>query len=348
MPALAVAELLAANGYEVSFAGARGRIEAELVPDAGYPIELFDLTGIDRHSPVRAARAVALAARSLPAAAGLIDRIDPSVVVGGGGFVVGPVGLAAVRKGVPLVLTEADRRLGLANRMLRRRAAALCLAFPIEGVDGPGVEVTGRPVERSVVAGDRAAARRRFGIPEDGRCLLVTGGSLGALSINLAAIEAFGEAGSRDFDVIHISGKRDFDRIRTMLDRLEDPSGYHLLDYEPTLGDSLAASDLAVSRSGGSVFELAATSKPAVLIPYPHASADHQTANARWMEGAGAAVLLPDDQLDSASLDRVVGGLFDDPERLARMSAAAGSLARVDAAERVAQVVDRAATGGSR
>lgn len=341
MPALAVAELLAQDGHEVLFAGARGRIEAELVPGAGYPIDLLDLAGIDRKNPVKAARALALAAKALPGANRLLDRFDPSVVVGGGGFVVGPVGLAATRRGIPLVLTEADRHLGLANRMLRRRAAALCLAFPIDGVDGPTVEVTGRPVEHSVTEADREAARKRFGIDPGRSCLLVTGGSLGALSINLAAIEAFGEASSRDFDVIHITGRRDFERIRGMLSGLEDSSGYHLLDYEPNLGDSLAASDLALARSGGSVFELAATAKPAILVPYPHASADHQTANARWMERAGAAMVLPDDDLDPARLTQVVEELFAEPERLQEMSEAASSLARPDAAERVAGTVER-------
>lgn len=346
MPALAVAEVLAADGHEVSFVGARGRAEAELVPEAGYPIELLDLAGIDRRNPVKAARAVGLAIRALPAARKLIGRISPSVVVGGGGFVAGPVGLAATRQGVPLVLTEADRHLGLANRLLRRRAEALCLAFPIPGVDGAGVEVTGRPVERAVIEGDRASARSRFGISDGSACLLVTGGSLGALSINLAAIEAFGEASSRDFEVLHITGHRDHDRIEELVGGLDDPSGYHLLAYEPDLGDCLAAADLALSRSGGSVFELAATATPAILVPYPQASADHQTANARWMEEAGAAIVLPDRQLDPARLKELVGELLGDRGRLEAMAGAASSLARPEAAERVARIVESAGTGG--
>ena len=346
MPALAVAEILTADGHEVSFVGARGRAEAELVPEAGYRIELLDLAGIDRRNPVKAARAVGLAVRALPAARDLIGRLSPSVVVGGGGFVAGPVGLAATRAGVPLVLTEADRHLGLANRLLRRRAEALCLSFPIPGVEGSGVEVTGRPVERAVIDGDRSRARERFGIPQEANCLLVTGGSLGALSINLTAVAAFGEAASRDFEVIHITGRRDHDRIESLVGRLDDPSGYHLLAYEPDLGDCLAASDLALSRSGGSVFELAATGTPAILVPYPQASADHQTANARWMQEAGAAVILPDRELDEARLASLVPELFGDRNRLRAMSEAASSIARPDAAERDARIVERAGEGG--
>ncbi len=348
MPALAVAEVLATDGCEVSFAGARGRTEADLVPEAGYPIELLDLSGIDRRNPVKAARALLMAARALPEAGRLLDRTKPSVVVGGGGFVAGPVGLAAARRGIPLVLTEADRRLGLANRLLRRRAATLCLAFPIEGIEGSGVEVTGRPVERSVIEGDRAAARRRFGIAPERKCLLVTGGSLGALSINTASVQAFGEASARDFDVIHITGRRDHSEVEALLQRVDDSTGYHLLEYEPNLGDSLAASDLALSRSGGSVFELAATGKPAILIPYPHASADHQTANAKWMEEAGAAVVLSDGDLTPELIAGSVSGLFGDPGRLEGMSEASRSLARPDAAERVARAVERSASEGRR
>lgn len=348
VPALAVAEVLATDGCEVSFAGARGRTEADLVPEAGYPIELLDLSGIDRRNPVKAARALLMAARALPEAGRLLDRTKPSVVVGGGGFVAGPVGLAAARRGIPLVLTEADRRLGLANRLLRRRAATLCLAFPIEGIEGSGVEVTGRPVERSVIEGDRAAARRRFGIAPERKCLLVTGGSLGALSINTASVQAFGEASARDFDVIHITGRRDHSEVEALLQRVDDSTGYHLLEYEPNLGDSLAASDLALSRSGGSVFELAATGKPAILIPYPHASADHQTANARWMEEAGAAVVLSDGDLTPELIAGSVSGLFGDPGRLEGMSEASRSLARPDAAERVARAVERSASEGRR
>ena len=339
MPALAVADRLRAKGFEVTFAGARGRIEADLVPRAGYPIDLFDLAGIDRRNPLRAARAVGLAMLAVPTARHLLGRRRPDVVMGGGGFVAGPVGLAAATLGVPLVLTEADRHLGLANRLLKARADVLCLAFEIPGVSGSNVVVTGRPVEEAVLSGDRERARERFGIPDEAKCLLIVGGSLGAHSINRAAVEAFADPSLRDFAVIQISGTRDHGEVEGLLASVGNPPGYTLLEYEPDLGDCLAAADLVLGRSGGSVFELAATGTPAILVPYPYAAGDHQTANAEWMAAAGAAVTVADDQLDPDRLRSLVSEIMGDGERLATMAVASASLARPDAAERVADLV---------
>ena len=343
MPALAVADRLRAKGFEVTFAGARGRIEAELVPRAGYPIDLFDLAGIDRRNPVKAARAVGLAIQAAPRARKLLKERKPDVVMGGGGFVAGPVGLAAVTVGTPLVLTEADRHLGLANRLLKGRADVLCLAFEIPGVSGSNTVVTGRPVEDAVLSGDRERARQRFGIAEGRKCLLIVGGSLGARSINRAAVEAFGDPGARDFDVVQISGVRDHPEVEALLRSAGDPTGYTLLEYEQDLGDCLAAADLVLGRSGGSVFELAATGTPAILVPYPHATGDHQTANAEWMAEAGAAVIVSDAELDADRLRSLATELLGDEERLGEMAAASASLARPDAAERVADLVAGAA-----
>lgn len=343
MPALAVADRLRSKGFEVTFAGARGRTEAELVPRAGYPIDLLDLAGIDRRNPVKAARAAGLAAMAVPAARKILRDRRPDVVMGGGGFVAGPAGLAAITLGIPLVLTEADRHLGLANRLLKGRADVVCLAFDSPGVSGPNVVVTGRPVEKSVLDGDRDRARSRFGIGEGRKCLLIVGGSLGARSINRVAVEAFADPASRDFDVIQISGVRDHPEVGDLLASAGDPVGYTLLEYEPDLGDCLAAADLVLGRSGGSVFELAATGTPAILVPYPHATGDHQTSNAEWMASAGAAVIVADDDLDPVGLKALASDLLDDDERLRDMAAASSSLARPDAAEHVADLVADAA-----
>ena len=323
----------------VSFLGARGRLEADLVPKAGYEVDLLDLSGIDRRNPLKAARAVAQAAAAVPKARRLIAARKAFVVLGGGGFVAGPAGVAARRLGLPLVLTEADRHLGLANRILAKRAERLCLAFEIDGVSGENVRITGRPVGREVLAANREDARRRFGIDRDTRCLLVMGGSQGARTVNFAAVEALAERPGRGFDVIHVSGTRDYPELRERLDAADHADGYTLLEYEPHMGDGIAASDLALARSGASVFELAALGCPAILVPYPHATGDHQSANAEWMADNGAAVVVPDGQLDPDRLLREVGALMGDPARLDRMSAASKSLARPRAAADVADEV---------
>lgn len=336
---MAVADELRASGATVSFLGTRERIEADLVPAAGYEIDFLRVRGIDRSSRVRGALAGIEAIGAVGTALRVLRARRPDVVMGGGGFVAGPAGLAAVLSHTPLVLTEADSHLGLANRLLASRARRVCLAFPIPGRKGERYTVTGRPVPMAVLAADRAAARARFGVAPGARCLLVMGGSQGARSINECAIAAFAERPGRGFEVLHIAGRRDFPALEQRLATAPHSQGYTLLAYEPDLGDSLAACDLVLGRSGGSIFELTATGRPAVLVPYPHAAAGHQESNAAWMAEAGAAIVIADDELDPERLVAGVSGLLVDEQRLEAMSAASAALAKPDAARRIADEV---------
>jgi UDP-N-acetylglucosamine--N-acetylmuramyl-(pentapeptide) pyrophosphoryl-undecaprenol N-acetylglucosamine transferase len=333
VPAIAVADALRADGAEVSFVGGQ-RAEAELVPAAGYALDPLRVEGISRTNPVRAARAVARAGVALGAARRILARRGADAVLGGGGYVAGPVGLAAVLRGLPLVLTEADSHLGLTNRLLAPRARRVCLAFPIDGRTTPRYRVTGRPVPPTIT--DRAGARAELGIGQEETCVLVFGGSLGARSINQAAPAAFAGAPYR---VLHVAGSRDFPTLVAPDDR------YLLREYLVPFGIALAAADLAVARAGGSVFELAQYGLPAVLVPYPHAAADHQRANARWMAARGAAVVVADAELTPERLRAAVDALLADPERRAAMAAASAALARPDAARDIAgEVLAAAAT----
>jgi UDP-N-acetylglucosamine--N-acetylmuramyl-(pentapeptide) pyrophosphoryl-undecaprenol N-acetylglucosamine transferase len=351
-PALAVADALRAHGAHVEFVGG-ARAEAQLVPAAGYRLHAISVEGVSRRNPLRAALALARAALAIPRARAILRRLRPGAVLGGGGYLTAPVGIAALSLRIPLVLSEADSHLGLANRLLAPGARRVCLAFPIPGRGGhphgagrarERYRVTGRPIP--VPGADRALARKRFGIGEEQRCLLVFGGSLGARSINLAAIEALAQGELRadvgaGLRVLHISGRRDHPE----LSRRELQAGYDLRDYLDLheFAHALAAADLAVARAGGSVAEIAAYGVPAILIPYPHASADHQTANARWMERAGAAVVIPDVELSGPRLAREIAALLADPGRLGAMAAASRSLARPHAADEIAQELLRAA-----
>jgi UDP-N-acetylglucosamine--N-acetylmuramyl-(pentapeptide) pyrophosphoryl-undecaprenol N-acetylglucosamine transferase len=339
VPAMAVADELRASGAEISFLGTRERIEAELVPAAGYEIDFVKVRGIDRRNPLRAAGAGLEALGAVAAARRVLRRRGADVVMGGGGFVAGPAGLAATLTRTPLVLTEADSHLGLANRLLAGRARRVCLAFPIPGREGVPYLVTGRPVPKAVLEGDRVAARRRFGIAEDARCLLVFGGSQGARSINFAAIAAFAEGDGRDFHVLHITGRRDFPEVEQKLAAAPHPGHYTLLPYEPDLGDVLAAADLVLARSGGSIFEVVAAGRPAILAPFPYATADHQTANAEWMRAGGAATVIPDAELTAERLRAEVAAVLEAGGRLEAMAQSARRLAKPDAARRIAAEV---------
>jgi UDP-N-acetylglucosamine--N-acetylmuramyl-(pentapeptide) pyrophosphoryl-undecaprenol N-acetylglucosamine transferase len=335
VPALAVAEALRAEGAEVSFIGGE-RAEAELVPAAGFELRRLAVRGLSRTSPVQALQAAGLAAAAVPRARGMLQDLAPAAVMGGGGYVAGPVGLAAASLRLPLVLTEADSHLGLTNRLLAPLASRVCLAFPLPGREGGRYIVTGRPVPPPET--DRAAARERFGLAAHETCVLVFGGSLGSRSINLAAIEAFAGA---PFRVLHICGRRDYAELSAR----SPGAGYELLEYLD-LDDfalALAAADLVVSRAGGSVFELAANGLPAILIPYPHAAGDHQSSNARWMADAGAAVVIADQELTGSRLGGEAAALLADERRLAAMAAASHELARPRAAAEVARELLEAA-----
>lgn len=334
MPALAVADALRARGAEVDFVAGE-RAEAELVPAAGYPLHRLTVAGIDRRNPLRAARAVALAAAATARARRLLRKLGVDAVIGGGGYVAGPVGLAAGSLGVPLVLCEADSHLGVANRLLAPLAARVFLSFPVPGREGGRYVLAGRPVPAGTADTDRSAARERLGVGPDEPCLLVFGGSLGARRLNETAIEVFGPAAP--CVVLHASGRRDYPDLRERLAELGSPPHYHLHEYIAPFADALAAADLAAARAGGSVLELAAAGLPAILVPYPQATADHQTKNARFMAAAGAAVVVPDAELDAPRLAREVGGLLAAPERLRTMAKAARAVASPDAADRIAE-----------
>ena len=329
MPALAVADVLRARGASVFFIGGQ-RAERELVPAAGYDLHAIAVEGLDRRNALRAGRALVRAARATTRARRILRAEGARAVLGGGGYVAGPVALAGVSLGLPLVLTEADSRLGLANRILAPLARRVCLAFPLAGRTARRYVVTGRPGPPP--SADRAQARAGLGLGPDTPCLLVFGGSLGSRTINEAALDAF--AADAPARVVHVAGARDYAGLAAR------PRGAHydLHEYLPIdrFGELLAASDLIVARSGGSVFEIAAYGRPAILVPYPHAAGDHQATNAAWMQAAGAAVVIADGDLSAATLRAEVERLLGDRPRLRAMARASASLARPDAADLIA------------
>jgi UDP-N-acetylglucosamine--N-acetylmuramyl-(pentapeptide) pyrophosphoryl-undecaprenol N-acetylglucosamine transferase len=235
---------------------------------------------------------------------------------------------AAARRKIPTALMEADAHLGLANRLAAPFARRVFLSFPIAGRDGSKYRVTGRPIPARSRPVPQQEARRLFGLPETGPVLLVFGGSLGARVLNELAIDAFGEAGPA---VLHLTGTRDYDELRSRVSRPD----YRLLAFTEEFGAALGASDLALARAGGSVWELAAAGKPAVLVPGLFATGDHQEKNARYFEQGGGAVVVPETEVGRAP--ELIRSLLDDPRRLAELSAAMTRLAKPDAADEIAE-----------
>jgi UDP-N-acetylglucosamine--N-acetylmuramyl-(pentapeptide) pyrophosphoryl-undecaprenol N-acetylglucosamine transferase len=320
----------------VTFAGSPARAEARLVPDAGYELDTFRVSGLPRRPGIAQAHALLHALAAPAACERILARRKPGVVLGAGGFVGGPMVLAAARRRIPAALTEADAHLGLANRLGAPFAKRVFLSFPIPGLEPPKYEVVGRPLPAKSQPLPRAAARAQLGLPADEPVLLVAGARAGARALNDFAVETFGAAGPA---VLHVSGERDYDQLRARVARPD----YVLVPVLDGLGAAYGAADLALMRSGSTVWELAAAGLPAILVPYPFATADHQTKNARYFQSVGGAILLPETELGRAP--DLVRSLLGDPRRLDQMRAAMLQVAKPDAAAKIAEELIALARG---
>jgi UDP-N-acetylglucosamine--N-acetylmuramyl-(pentapeptide) pyrophosphoryl-undecaprenol N-acetylglucosamine transferase len=312
----------------VTFAGSPDRVEARLVPEAGYELDTFRVTGLPRRPGPAQLRALLLAGRAPRACGRILERRQPHAVLGAGGFVGAPMVFAARRRRIPAALTEADAHLGLANRLAAPFATRVFLAYELPGRRPPKYRVTGRTIPSSSHPLERSRARARYNLPADEPVLGIFGALAGAYSLNELALEAFGAAGP---PVLHVCGERDFDALRARVER----DDYRLIPSEPEFGAVLGAIDLAVSRAGGTVWELAAAGVPALLVPYPFATGDHQRKNAEYFAWGGGAVAVP--QTELGSVPEIARSLLGDERRLEQMSRAMLRLARPNAADEIAE-----------
>ena len=373
-PALAIAEALVARGHDrtsIEFLGSERGQDAATLSGRGFPVTLLPGRGIVRSlAPkdlVRNARSACELVVAVVRGVGAVGRARPRVVVAVGGYasLAGAVGALAHR--VPLVLVNVDAVPGAANRLLGPFARASAVGW--EGNPLPRAVVTGTPVRPEIATADRspegrAAARRELGLPEDRALVVVFGGSLGARQVNRALDGAARRWADRDdLAIYHIVGRRDWSAYGydPAVERVVGAGGPGVGDggagpadgvgpghldlvrvaYEQRMATVYAAADVVVCRAGAmTVAELAAAGAPSVLVPLPGAPGDHQTANARVLERAGAAVLLPDPDCTPAGLASVVEGLLAEPGRLAAMGAAAKAVGRPDAADAGAAVVE--------
>jgi UDP-N-acetylglucosamine--N-acetylmuramyl-(pentapeptide) pyrophosphoryl-undecaprenol N-acetylglucosamine transferase len=321
-----VAEALQRRGVLVTFAGSPDRVEATLVPERGYAFDSFSVSGLPRRPGIALARAVGQAFTAPAACLRILRKRRPDVVLGAGGYVAGPMVLAARLRGIPCALTEADAHLGLANRLAAPFANRVFLALPV-GRDGGKYRPVGRPIPANSVSRPRAEARAAFGLAPDDKVVLVFGGSLGARLLNDIALDAWAEAGPA---VIHLCGERDYDEIRGRVTRPD----YILRPFMVEIGLAYGAADIVLARAGGSVWELAAAGLPAVLVPGEFATGGHQEKNARWFVDAGGAVVVP--EADASTASRIVEELLGNAARLDAMAAAMRATAKPDAAEEIA------------
>jgi UDP-N-acetylglucosamine--N-acetylmuramyl-(pentapeptide) pyrophosphoryl-undecaprenol N-acetylglucosamine transferase len=320
----------------VTFAGSPDRIEARLVPEAGYELDPFRISGFPRRPSPALARALAQAVVAPLSCRRILRRRRPDVVLGGGGYVAGPMVLAARSLGIPAALTEADAELGLANRLAAPFARRVFLAYPLPTRTGDRYRVVGRPIPARSVAVPREEAREIFEVPDDEPVLVVFGALAGARALNEFAVESFGQVGPA---VLHISGARDYPSLKSRVTRPD----YRLIAETDRFGAAISCGDLVLARAGGSVWEIAAAGRPAILVPYPFATGDHQAKNAEYFASTGGAIMVR--ELDLHEVPDLVRSLLDDPARLAEMGAAMLAAARPNAADEIADELLALAAG---
>ena len=353
-PALALAEELRDRGHHVRFFGQEAKLEGRLVPEAGFELVPVVVSGFDRSRPWTLVTSLARMRRAQRGIARLFsEQGEPDVAVGFGAYVEMALLNCCHRLGVPYVLHEQNSVPGLANKALAPYAEAVCISVPAaraaferEGRAARRVALTGNPVRRSVMRASREEGRASLGVREDETMLLVFGGSLGAAHVNEGVCRLKAELLGRDgLVVVHSTGADGFDDTVTRLALSPDEQlRWRVMPYISSMGQALAAADLVVSRAGASsIAEIAAVGVPSVLVPYPHATADHQTTNARFLVDAGAAELVADDAIDTPLFAETVLGLLDDPERRSSMRAAAAALGQSRAASALADEVEAAA-----
>ena len=352
-PALALAEELAARGHQVEFFGQPKKLESTLVPQAGFPFNPIDVTGFDRSRPWTLVSALWRMRAAQKTIGRHFGSSRPDVAVGFGAYIELPLINWCHAQGIPCVIHEQNSVPGLANKTSAAKVKTVCVALPVaidafRGKVGPDTQivVTGNPVRQSVIRADRAEGRRSLGIPKDATMLLVFGGSLGARHLNQGVAALKSKLLSRkDLCVIHSTGKGEYDSVVQELALTPDEAArWRVMPYIDRMGEALAAADLVLSRAGASsVAEIAALAVPSMLVPYPFATADHQTTNARYLVDAGAAVLLPDEKIDTSEFEDDLLGLVDDPARRQAMRDAARGLAQDKAALALADQVESAA-----
>lgn len=351
-PALALAEVLQERGHQVVFAGTPQGIESRLVPQAGLPFEPFEAAGFNRRHPQTIFHALRLIQRSTKKAKAWFDEIHPDAVVGFGGYVCIPVARAAEAKGIPVVVHEQNSVMGIANRSLAKKAAAVALTYQVAGnvvADKSKLVVTGNPVRASIFDATREQGRALLGIPDDALMLLVFGGSLGARHINAALCELKDRLLAQpNLYIVHITGPKELETVQCDLAlTAEQARRWQVMGYQDRMGETMAATDLVVSRAGAtSLAEISARQIPALLVPFPYATADHQTVNAHEYVEAGAAFMVPDAQVETPQFADKLFQMLDDADLRERMHQAGAAFGTRDAASNLADVVIGAAARG--
>lgn len=354
-PAITIARAIAdIEPTEFLYVGSKIGLENTLIPNEGIPFVTIDVRGLERKISFRNLVTLGKTAGSLLRAEQIIHKFKPDVVIGTGGFVCGPVLLAASLSGIPTLVQEQNVIPGVTNTILSRFVKCVALGYE-EAADRfkrkDILVYTGNPVRKDILTGTRDHGRALLGLDPDKFTLLVAGGSRGARSINNAMIEVHRYfRDRRDIQILHVTGDHEYDRVVGQLEGIDGKGRYgegsHIIPYLHHMPEALAAADLAVYRAGAvGLAELTVRGLPAILIPYPYAAEDHQRYNAQALVMCGAAKMILDKMLTGRELLEEIVHLKNDPEALKRMARASKSKGRPQAAHDIAELALSIAKG---
>ena len=343
-PALATAEELTRRNHQVIFAGTPNRLESKLVPQSGYKFKAFNARGFNRNKPISIFTAVSSILSSTKKAEKWLNDLNPDAVIGFGCYVSLAICRAAKKLNIPVIIHEQNSVMGMANKYISTFAKATCLTYERANTNKiKHVEITGNPVRSSVLNASKAEGRKMLDVPIEADMLLVFGGSLGAKKLNKSLIEIADELLKRNnLYIVHITGKEQYKNVIENLNLSKDMKNrYKVLDYQNKMGETLAAADLCICRAGASTLsELTARAIPALLVPFPYATENHQFHNAKTLLDCGCAWYVKDENVDKPEFKDKLIKLVDNKELRNKMRDSYKLFNSSNAAKKIVDIIE--------
>ncbi|TDO83434.1 UDP-N-acetylglucosamine-N-acetylmuramylpentapeptide N-acetylglucosamine transferase [Halanaerobium saccharolyticum] len=348
-PALAVAEELKKRGWEILYLGSDHRMEAEIVPKAGFDFKKLSVRPLPRKISTKIFSSLFFNTKAFFKALKLIRDFETDFVIGTGGFVAGPVVLAGSLLRKNTIIHEQNAYPGITNKLLAQVVDKVCLNFSEAAdylnVNEDKIEITGNPVRAQIMNVEKAQAYRELHLDPDLKTILITGGSLGAEVINQNVIKLYKYAVQNNIQILHLSGKDNYNQLLTRLKSsnldLENPL-LKVIDYLDEMEYALAVADLIIARAGATgLAEITSCAKPSILIPFAAAAENHQLFNARTLQNNRAAVVIEEADLNEKLLLKKVRMIIENEKKLKSMSAAAESMSQKDSLSNIIRVIEK-------
>ncbi len=327
---------------KVTFVGTAEGIESTVIPKEGFDIRFIRSEGFVGRGAMQKIMSVLRLPISIKESRSILKELDPDVVLGVGGYCSGPILLTAYLMGIPTMIHEQNTIPGLTNRILAKFVKAVAVTYyeSISFFSKDKTYFTGNPVREEILKGDRERGNTTFGLDSGLFTIFVLGGSSGASNINRAVGEslAYLEDLKKHIQFIHQTGDKDFDIVREFYKE----KGYKgaVIPFTHDMPDAYAASDLIISRAGATTLaEITSCGKASILVPYPFAAGDHQTANAKKLWDINAAQMIPDNELDGRSLANMIRHLFEDPDAMSEMEMVGRSIGKPDATKKIFELI---------